>query len=76
MRSFKNLLASFDSFGEPIQLNFKGQSSYKTCSGGLITLAALIVASWPSLGLFMSMINYEDPTIKMYTISEVPSPEP
>jgi len=39
---FTNLLRNRDYFGEPVQLNFKGDSTYKTTPGGIISLCCTI----------------------------------
>ena len=39
---FTSFLSNRDYFGEPVGLNFKGDESYKTCLGGLISLCCTI----------------------------------
>ena len=38
-KMLRNLFVSFDSFGEPISVNYKGETSYKTGVGAFFTLA-------------------------------------
>ena len=35
---FGNFVRSFDVFGEPVSLNYKGEQSFKTIIGALFTL--------------------------------------
>ena len=37
-KSFKRLLRSVDTFGHPIKVNYRGEESYKSALGGLMTL--------------------------------------
>ena len=40
MGKLSNMIRSFDSFGEPISVNLKGETSYKTLIGALFTFLA------------------------------------
>ena len=42
-RTFSKLLKQADGFGHPIEVNYKGETSYKTVCGGLLTLVVYIV---------------------------------
>ena len=63
MRNFFSYLKSYDAFGEPIGLNYDGESTYKTLLGALVTIAIkaflLIFATTQTIALF----QYQDPTI-------------
>ena len=37
--SLKSWLISFDSFGEPVSLNYKGDTTYKTAVGALLSIS-------------------------------------
>ena len=63
MKDFGKLIASFDSFGAPVSLNFHGKSNFQTTCGGLITLVVNIFSSYLILQLLLQMINREEPTI-------------
>jgi hypothetical protein len=39
MNRFKDFFRSFDSYGEPVQVSYRGDSTYKTYVGALVTLA-------------------------------------
>ena len=39
--SITNGIKSYDIYGEPIQLNYQGEDTYKTCPGGIISLIFL-----------------------------------
>ena len=36
---FSKLFVSIDAFGDPVSLNYRGETSYKTAIGALFTLA-------------------------------------
>ena len=58
-----NLLASLDSFGQPIELNFKGKSRFHTPLGGLISLIVNIIVGWLTLVTFVKLLSSEEMTI-------------
>ena len=58
-----NLLASLDSFGQPIELNFKGKSRFQTPLGGLISLIVNIIVGWLTLVTFVKLLSSEEMTI-------------
>mmetsp|Transcript_15042 Transcript_15042/g.20427 ORF Transcript_15042/g.20427 Transcript_15042/m.20427 type:complete len:103 (-) Transcript_15042:1336-1644(-) len=64
-----------DAFGEPLTLNLKGESSFNTAAGGLITLFTYAVVMALTLTLFEEMLIYKEPTIQTYEIGELPSSE-
>ncbi len=70
MKSILSYIVSVDSFGEPISVNYKGDSSYKTLIGALATIVlktfVLVYASIQLIGLF----EYADPDITQYVIYE------
>ena len=70
MQSVRNHIVSLDSFGEPISVNYKGDTSYKTCLGALATIALktflLIFASVKLLEL----AEYKNPEISQYVTYE------
>ena len=59
----QDFFISFDSFGEPVALNYKGNSSHQTAIGALLSIAIkifmLIICTMQVLQLY----NYDDPTI-------------
>ena len=48
-------------FGTPVMLNFKGETSFKTTFGGLITLTSAIVTVI-FLGIFLNVLFTRDAT--------------
>ena len=68
MFNFIKYLTSLDAFGEPVTLNFKGESSFKTSVGAFFTI--ILRAFILSYGLIMliGVLQYEDPQIAQYTI--------
>ena len=69
-------LTSFDLLGSPIVLNFRGRASYKTCSGGCITISTLAFFAFLCLKLLIQVLNYEELVIQTYTVVEIPDGEP
>ena len=68
MLNFLKYLTSLDAFGEPVTLNYKGESSFKTGVGAFFTI--ILRAFILSYGLIMliGVLQYEDPQIAQYTI--------
>ena len=62
-KKFTKFLKAQDVFGEPVTLNYNGESSYKTLLGALVTLILksfiLVFATTEIIGL----ISYKDPKI-------------
>ena len=56
MPSFQNWFKSFDGYGEPITVTYKGETTYKTLGGALLTIAMrsfmLLFTVFGVLGLF------------------------
>ena len=49
-----NYLLSFDSYGEPIKVNYKGNSSYQTIVGAILSiLASLLILAYALVQLEM-----------------------
>ena len=61
--SLLGLLTSLDAFGQPIELNFRGKSSFQTSCGGLISLLVNIFVGWLTLLTLMQLISQEEMTI-------------
>ena len=63
MRSCSSYLKSFDAFGEPIGLNYDGESTFKTLLGAFVTIVIksflLVFATTQTIAL----MGYKDPTI-------------
>ena len=38
-----NLIRSMDNYGMPVKLNFKGQESYQTLPGGILSMLVLLL---------------------------------
>ena len=55
-----NLLASLDSYGQPIELNFRGKSRFQTPLGGLISLMVNIIVGWLTLVTFVEVARSEE----------------
>ena len=42
-KSLKHGVRSMDAFGTPVNVKYKGESSYKTVSGGVLTIAVVFI---------------------------------
>ena len=73
---FTKLLTSLDSFGQPIHLNFRGSSSYKTACGGFITLIAINVQIWFTLVALGQLISQSEMQIQTYEVGDLPPDGP
>ena len=60
---FLSAVKETDRFGEPVLLNFNGESVYKTRVGGCATLLIYFFVLSFSIVKFINMINLEDPDI-------------
>ena len=63
MNRFYNKLASMDAYGEPVSLNFQGNTKYSTACGGLITLLVYCLSFLLIRELFIQVYEQKDPTI-------------
>ena len=55
-----NLLASLDSYGQPIELNFRGKSRFQTPFGGLISLMVNMIVGWLTLVTAVEVMRSEE----------------
>ena len=63
-------LRSYDSFGEPVSLNYKGDSSYKTLLGAVMTLCLNTFLLVYAADKLLALVKYQDPSVTQYTIYE------
>ena len=68
MFKFINYLISLDAFGEPVTLNYRGDSSFKTGVGAFFTIVLRIFIFTYGLFELIKVLQYEDPQISQYTI--------
>ena len=64
--AFKKL----DIFGEPVKINFQGESSYNTACGSIVSIFLAIAMIGISVMGFLDLKNYEDLNIIQYDIYE------
>ena len=67
LRSF---LTSLDVFGEPVSVNFKGETNFKTLPGALLSVLIKSFLLVFAINGTIDLINYEDPQITQYDIFE------
>ena len=68
VNSIYRFLLSFDAFGEPISVNYKGEKSYKTGLGALFTIAIKGFLLLYLTLAFLELTGYKDPKIIQYTV--------
>ena len=62
-------LRSLDSFGEPVSLNYKGDSAYKTLPGAFLTLVLKGFIFVMTLLSFFDLIAYRNPNVVQVSLS-------
>ena len=65
--SFSNLLKSIDSFGHPIHVNYKGEKTFKSQIGGLLSLLSLAMTLVLVVKAVNEMVVMEEPTLKQFS---------
>ena len=68
MFSLNKFLVSFDAFGEPITLNYKGSSTFKTGIGAFFTISLRFFILVYGLMSLIDVLQYKNPQISQYTI--------
>ena len=68
MQKFVNYFVSYDAYGEPVQLSYRGDSTYKTPLGACLTLAMQGFMLIFIVTGVIALVNYEGPQITQYTI--------
>ena len=63
MSSILNRIKSLDNFGEPIGVNYKGESSFKTIPGAVLSIALLIFLLIFAGQSFLGLVNYNNPQV-------------
>ena len=58
---FKNFVKSFDAFGEPVTLNYNGDSVYRTMIGALFSILIKSFLLIYSVQQLIQLINYDEP---------------
>ena len=76
MEKLTDKIKSYDSFGTPISVNYKGSDSYQTIPGGIITLIARIFLLYVATTKFIQLYSRSDPNFTPYTVQTDLSKEP
>ena len=61
------MLRSLDNFGHPIQLNYKGNETYQSACGGLLTIAVQVITLIASISALTEVFGMKDPKITSFT---------
>ena len=63
MGSLLGRVRSFDIFGEPVGLNYKGDSNFKTLLGAFFSILLQSFILFFTLGEFLDLIDHNNPQI-------------
>ena len=66
--SFKKFFTSFDTFGEPVSLNYQGDTAFKTTIGAVFSVVIKIFFLIFSIQQLIALIEYEDPQIILVSV--------
>lgn len=69
-RSFVGLVRSYDFFGTMVQINYKGDGSYRTIFGGLLSILFDLAIMTFLVAKTVDLYNFKDPQITSYEIFE------
>ena len=64
---FITFLRSFDVFGAPVSLNYKGETTFKTFIGALFSIAIKIFLIIYASNQLLTLFSYGDPSIQIFT---------
>jgi hypothetical protein len=64
---FKKLTNALDIYGQPIGVNYKGESSYKTKVGALMSLITIVLGLALAVSKTMQMVTRENAKIQTLT---------
>ena len=64
-----NKIKGFDSYGVPVSLNFRGEDTFKTTIGGIVSIFAFILISLYSISQASVIINRGNTTINSNILS-------
>ena len=62
-RSIQKRLRALDTFGEPVGVNFKGESNYRTILGAICTIGIQSFLLVYTTQQMFNLFNYAEPTI-------------
>lgn len=63
MGNVSEFIRSLDSFGEPVGLNYKGESSFKTFYGAFLTLIVRVVIVIVTLQSLLELVDHANPQV-------------
>ena len=66
--SFLRYFVSFDVFGQPISINYRGRETFQTALGALVTLGLYVFLLTYSMMSVLGALDFQDPKITQYTI--------
>ena len=69
VKDTRKFLTSFDFFGIPITVNYKGKATYKTFIGFVFSFAVFVLIMLYSFEGSLKMVNREDPERAYYKLA-------
>ena len=64
--SLIGLLSSLDEFGHPMSLTYKGEFTYQTLIGGILTIVMQVLVAIVIINAAIEIYNVNDPTITSF----------
>ena len=68
MSSFLKHFISIDDYGEPVSVSYKGDSTYKTPVGAVLTLGMRLLMLIFTIYGVLKLTDFQDPQITQYTV--------
>ena len=65
--AFLRVLKTMDDYGHPIQLTYKGEETYQSAFGGLLTVGVQIMTLAMTTIALMEVLQMMDPKITQYS---------
>ena len=67
--SFGKFVTSLDAFGEPVSLNYNGETRFKTKVGAIVSILIKSFLLVYTAQQFLDLVNYQDPKISIVSIT-------
>ena len=67
---FSNKIRNLDNFGTKFNLSYKGETTYKTLGGGMVTVCFRVLILTYFCIRMADLLSYKDPEISSFVIKE------
>ena len=68
LKKVKKKVTSYDIFGTPVTVNFKGEDTYKTLFGAIVSLSLAALMLYYTWIMFGKMVDRSDPDLTSYKL--------